>query len=91
MGEMADWIIEQGEWERALYGLQEPSYGVDIGQFECIGESKKAILVQPVKGSGWDEYWIPKSQIMPGSTVQEPGDVGGLEVSYWYAERFEDG
>ena len=49
--------------------------------------STKAILVKTDEG---DEYWVPRSQIMPGGTLGDDpkkGDQGSLIIPEWLAVK----
>lgn len=72
-----------------------PDKGVKIPGVEAIRETDAALLV---RGPGLssdpfgvsdpnEEGWIPKSQILKDSEVQEVGDKGTLLISTWIAEK----
>lgn len=74
------WLLERVNQE-----LDAEPEGVDLdGEWMCLKESDKAILVEDPQGG---EQWIPKSQIVGGSEVTGDGDSGTLKVTQWWAEQ----
>ena len=54
------------------------------GDWECLKEVKKAILVKNEDG---DEVWIPKSLLGDDNEVNAEGSTGRVFVQEWFAEQ----
>ena len=49
----------------------------------CRGTSPRALCLR--LGDSWDEFWIPRSVVLPGSELQATGDEGRLVIASWFA------
>ncbi len=55
--------------------------------FVCVRrETAKALLVERLDSGGFEEHWVPRSQIR-NSEVCSRGDSGHIEVTRWWAEK----
>ncbi len=53
----------------------------------CIGESSKALQLQPLHDPKAPRFWVPKSVIDDDSEVFALGHAGTLVVADWFAEK----
>jgi len=56
----------------------------NVVTFEDVHVRRDAGLAL-VCGIGANEVWVPKAQLLPGTTVRSPGDRGRLIVPRWFA------
>ena len=57
---------------------------VALEDVTVIRETKRALFCRHTHGY---EFWVPKSQIVEGSTARGPGDTGTLVVTNHIAEE----
>jgi hypothetical protein len=66
-------------WLQGGQGMPRPS--VEFTDVECVKETDLALLCV-IDGV---EHWVPKSQVLEDSEVNEEGDEGTLVITEWFA------
>lgn len=60
----------------------------NVGKVTCIGETKKAVLVEGKFRDGHlDKIWVPKSVLHKTCKVRKLGKAGNLIVKNWWGEK----
>ena len=54
-----------------------------------LAATEKALLCELRAGRELLEVWIPRSQLLDGTEVEDRGDAGTLTIPHWLAEEKE--
>lgn len=65
------------------YEYDSSGQKIAIDEVEAKGQSEKALLVE----IGFEDFWIPFSQIDDDSEVYQRGDEGTIIITRWIAEK----
>lgn len=69
-------------WSDDFHNDRDDDDTVTIGDIEVKASTPKAILIE-VDG---EEHWIPRSQLLDGTDVDDVGDEGKIVIPKWLAD-----